>query len=787
MFEVKVHSIQDYPCLRLKGRLDGLGAEIFEKETGSLNNDSAHWIVDFENVDYMSSAGMRALLKKEKELRKKGGMLILFGLDPEVEKVLALTGLAKQFILAGDLEEALAHARSHIKTNEQKIAFEKEECSFTCIGTFDCHSAIDIWNNSKSSSSPRFGKDSYIHTNLKELGFSLGIGGFGNTSAQAEEGLGLFLSLAHAAGVSPADGFCRPDFLFTNEPVDVPMYVAQGLSFSGNPSLTINKDSAGTLSLEKLLNAYHSFLAPQMTSMPAAWGFAILAEVTSISASKTKTKEELCNSISTPCIENQGKIALIFGVYYNHYKLSKDDTLRHLINNLQIFPASSSYYAHAFILDEIFSVEGDAFNKIIHQISQSEHVMDVVRIESDTIISNAKSWIFLPSYIRSAEEKRLVIEITEGTRYETEWDTLVRRIYADCGRVILDQLHGGFTSITFRVTSYDKDGRRLLPTVLKIGSVENNDREVNAYHKYVKKFILNNSTTIMGTTTYKNWGGLRYNFLGINGPDSNLVWLADYYKNHPAEKLIPIFDRIFTEILKPWYGQPQWEPVYPYAEHSPLNLFSNLFETLEQELDISPDDRTLHSEELERDIINPYYFLKYEYPKRKSRSQLWYKSISHGDLNMQNILLDEKENIYIIDFSETKSRNIVEDFARLEPIFKIEMCSIENEVALKEMLQFEQGLLVANRLNELPLFTYNGNDPMVKKAYEMICKLREYSNTVTLFETDIIPYLIALLEWTYPIVCYIQLNKNKKRYAILSAALICEKIVELEDKNNAKL
>ena len=75
MFEVKVHSIQDYPCLRLKGRLDGLGAEIFEKETDSLNNDSPHWIVDFENVDYMSSAGMRALLKRKKSSGKKVGCL----------------------------------------------------------------------------------------------------------------------------------------------------------------------------------------------------------------------------------------------------------------------------------------------------------------------------------------------------------------------------------------------------------------------------------------------------------------------------------------------------------------------------------------------------------------------------------------------------------------------------------------------------------------------------------------------------------------------------------------
>ena len=149
---------------------------------------------------------------------------------------------------------------------------------------------------------------------------------------------------------------------------------------------------------------------------------------------------------------------------------------------------------------------------------------------------------------------------------------------------------------------------------------------------------------------------------------------------------------------------------------------------------------------------------------------------------MQNILLDEKENIYIIDFSETKPRSIIADFARLEPIFKIEMCDIDTEKDLKQMLEFEQGLLQAESLEVVPPFIYSGNDPMVKKAHTMICRLREYANTVTIFEKEIIPYLIALLEWTYPVVCYTQLNLQKKKYALYGAALMCEKILELEGK-----
>ena len=780
MFEIKIQLLEDIPCMILKGRLDGLGDELFEKKTDKLHPDCLHWIVDFQNVDYMSSAGIRALLRKEKELRNKGGKLILFGMDRDVAKVLHLTGLSKHFTVTSNQEDAIAHISHLKKADGHKEEFTEQGCTYFCTGELKTNCSIDIWNNEKKSHTSRFDKSSLIQTNLKELGLSLGIGGFGNSSEQAQEGLGLFVSLTTAAGVSPADGYCRPDFLFTNTPLEVQLYVTQAISFSGEPSVMIKRESQDTITLGKLLETFSKYFESKMEETPPAFGFVCAADVETLHSSKIKTKRALSVPEYDACKTEVNKKTLILGFYFDYEKLSRENDGKSLLQNFKILSNSSKLYANAFILEEKLSPEIQNLDKLVSQITKTEYINDVVHIKPGTEITNAQTWIFLPSVIRSAEEKRLTIETAEGTSYNPEWNTIIRRIYADCGKIILSQLHGGFTSTTFRVTSYDKDGRRLLPTVLKIGSIKNNDNEVNAYHKYVKTFILNNSTTIMGTTSHKNWGGLRYNFLGINGPDSTLVWLTDYYKKYPPEKLIPLFDRIFTDILKPWYGQPHWEHIYPYIEHSPLTLFPNIFECLERELGISADTEIIQCDELGREIINPFYFLKHEYPLRKGRSKLWYKAVTHGDLNMQNILLDEKENIYIIDFSETKPRNIIADFARLEPIFKIEMCSVANEEELKEMLEFEQGLLQAETLGEIPKFTYSGSDPMVEKAYRMICKLREYANVVTIFEKDIIPYLIALLEWTYSVICYTQLSTTKKKYALYSAALMCEKIIKLE-------
>ena len=119
------------------------------------------------------------------------------------------------------------------------------------------------------------------------------------------------------------------------------------------------------------------------------------------------------------------------------------------------------------------------------------------------------------------------------------------------------------------------------------------------------------------------------------------------------------------------------------------------------------------------------------------------------------------------------------DFARLEPILKIEMSRISSENDLIQLIDFEKGLLEPDSMDQLPSYRYQGDDPNVRKAYEVICRLRHYADVVTLFEKDIEPYLLAVLQWTLPVVSYKGVEKLRKRYSACSAALICEKILTI--------
>lgn len=380
-----------------------------------------------------------------------------------------------------------------------------------------------------------------------------------------------------------------------------------------------------------------------------------------------------------------------------------------------------------------------------------EDLKAVAKVGPETLARGGSIAVYLPSVVRPGPEKRLKIEAAEAL--EPEWQTITRRLYADCGRVILSQLTGGYMAKTFQVASYDRDGRRLLPTVLKISTREVTAREEEAHRTCVQRFILNNSTTIMGTASEGSWSALRYNFLGVSGAESKLRWLLDYYRERPVADVVAIFDRLYTKILKPWYGQPRWEPVKLYDDHSPLRLFPNLFDEAERLFGITASQETIACPELGLTLPNPFKFLRDEYPKRAAQSRLWYQCISHGDLNLRNVLVDELENLYVIDFSETRTRNVVADFARMESVLKFQIVPLETEEDLAAMAAFEAGLEEPGSLEEAPPNRYTGRHRAeVEKVHAVITRLRRHANTVTLFETDMVPYWLAALEWTYPFV-----------------------------------
>ncbi len=79
--------------IALEGRLDTVTAPELEKELKDSLDDADSLTLDFGKLDYISSAGLRVLLRAHKAMVKKGGMKVL-NVNEVINEIFDVTGFA---------------------------------------------------------------------------------------------------------------------------------------------------------------------------------------------------------------------------------------------------------------------------------------------------------------------------------------------------------------------------------------------------------------------------------------------------------------------------------------------------------------------------------------------------------------------------------------------------------------------------------------------------------------------------------------------------------------------
>ena len=92
----------------IRGSIDSLTAEqLMAAFATTVNAQMPRLVADFREVVYTSSAGLRALLATVKEARRRGGDMRLADINPNVRKVLELSGFATILKIFGAVDEAV--------------------------------------------------------------------------------------------------------------------------------------------------------------------------------------------------------------------------------------------------------------------------------------------------------------------------------------------------------------------------------------------------------------------------------------------------------------------------------------------------------------------------------------------------------------------------------------------------------------------------------------------------------------------------------------------------------
>ena len=102
-----LESKDDVLILRVSGRLDAVSSPQLEKQVmdAIAEQDYSKVLMNFKDVNYLSSAGMRLLLSTTKKMKSKGGKFVISNISDNVMEVIKMAGFDHILSICANEEE----------------------------------------------------------------------------------------------------------------------------------------------------------------------------------------------------------------------------------------------------------------------------------------------------------------------------------------------------------------------------------------------------------------------------------------------------------------------------------------------------------------------------------------------------------------------------------------------------------------------------------------------------------------------------------------------------------
>ena len=98
---------EDNIIVHLDGRLDAISTPTLDhKLTDLIRQKRKKILLDFEHVDYLSSAGMRLLLSATKQLKNQEGRLISYAMNEDVLEIIRMAGFERILNISPNEDDA---------------------------------------------------------------------------------------------------------------------------------------------------------------------------------------------------------------------------------------------------------------------------------------------------------------------------------------------------------------------------------------------------------------------------------------------------------------------------------------------------------------------------------------------------------------------------------------------------------------------------------------------------------------------------------------------------------
>jgi len=236
----------------VKGRIDSYWSGQLSDAIKETIRDGHHDIhLNMQDVEFMSSAGVRVLLQFYKQLDRVNGIFTVINPSNQVRDLLEMSGLLDLLTQRKKDPKKSASADSRILRHDQteyEIFLENKDAQLNLTIIGDASNLHSGTINSSTIINVPFPKDV----------FGLGNGAFGDDFEDCKERLGEFLGVAGAVAYVPPGRVAVADFLVSSGSFIPHIQVLYGLtgkgSFSHTTRFRSNDDMEGT-ELSSLVDA----------------------------------------------------------------------------------------------------------------------------------------------------------------------------------------------------------------------------------------------------------------------------------------------------------------------------------------------------------------------------------------------------------------------------------------------------------------------------------------------------------------------------------------------------
>jgi predicted Ser/Thr protein kinase len=318
------------------------------------------------------------------------------------------------------------------------------------------------------------------------------------------------------------------------------------------------------------------------------------------------------------------------------------------------------------------------------------------------------------------------------------------------------------------------------PYIVKLARAEKIQKEVENYKKHIFRRLTDGFTARLERSAIL-WdiGGASYSYIG----KFDVKTFSSYYEENSISNIEECLTSFFGGVWRKHYIQ-----AHDKCNISLFSLYSDVWGNWyeKQVKGLSSTDFTyLNASNTKPGLPQPIDWFEKKIAEPTNDLSIVEKTrvgITHGDLHGDNMLVDNKKNVWVIDFERCGEGHLLQDFIELEAdIFnRLE----EHNSNFPAYIKMCFTVLAQKNIQGFNDLEIKSEDARIEKALQTISILRSLAHQHTTI-TDAREYMLGLLfNMIFRAAMVRRISPEKSQRPLLLASLICHRLNHWDDPWN---